>query len=85
MLWYQTGPYFAYFYVQRYNDVIDLATITLDKMSEPILEESFYWRGRAKAALGDTPGAIKDYRASLNVHPGFGPSLEQLQTMGVQP
>jgi len=54
-------------------------------MSEPILEESFYWRGRAKAALGDTPGAIKDYRASLNVHPGFGPSLEQLQTMGVQP
>ena len=85
MLWYQTGPYFAYFFVQRYNDVIDLATTTLDKMSEPILEESFYWRGRAKAALGDTPGAIKDYRASLNVHPGFGPSLEQLQTMGVQP
>jgi tetratricopeptide (TPR) repeat protein len=85
MLWYQTGPYFAYFYAQRYNDVIDLATTTLDKMSEPILEESFYWRGRAEAALGDTSEAIQDYQASLKVHPGFGPSLEQLQTMGVQP
>jgi hypothetical protein len=84
MLWYQTGPYFAYFYTQRYNDVIDLATTTLDKMSEPILEESFYWRGRAKAALGDTAGAIEDYQASLKVHPGFGPSLLELQNLGAQ-
>ena len=52
MLWYQTGPYFAYFYAQRYNDVIDLATTTLDKMSEPILEESFYWRGARRSRPG---------------------------------
>ncbi len=51
MLWYQTGPYFAYYYTGRYQDVINLATQTLDAMSEPILEESYYWRGRAYLAL----------------------------------
>lgn len=85
MMWYQTGPYFAYFYTGRYYDVIDLATRTLDNMSTPALEESFYWRAIARAALGDTSGAIDDYRSSLKLHPGFGPSLNQLEQLGVSP
>ena len=85
MMWYQTGPYFAYFYTGRYYDVIDLATRTLDNMSTPSLEESFYWRAMAKAALGDTSGAIDDYRSSLKLHPGFGPSLAQLEQLGASP
>ncbi len=85
MMWYQTGPYFAYFYSGRYYDVIDLATRTLNSMSKPVLEESFYWRAMAKAALGDTAGAIEDYRTSLNLHPGFEASLYQLQLLGVKP
>ena len=52
MMWYQTGPYFAYYYTGRYQDVINLATQTLDAMSEPILEESFYWRARASFSSG---------------------------------
>ena len=84
MLWYQTGPYFAYFYSGRYYDVINLATTTLDAMSEPVLEESYYWRALAKEALGDLDGAIKDFRLSLEHHPGFGPSLEQLRRLGVE-
>ena len=35
MLWYQTGPYFAYFYTGRYQDVINLASETIDAASEP--------------------------------------------------
>jgi tetratricopeptide (TPR) repeat protein len=85
MLWYQTGPYFAYYYTGRYYDVINLATTTIGSMSEPAIEESFYWRGLAEAALGDTTGAIEDYRTSLKWHPGFGPSLAQLQLLGVEP
>ena len=85
MLWYQTGPYFAYYFTQRYQDLIDLATTTLDAMSEPILEESYYWRGRAKLALGDREGAIEDFQQSLEVHPDFTPSLEQLGQLGVKP
>jgi hypothetical protein len=85
MMWYQTGPYFAYFHSGRYYDVIDLATRTLDSMSKPVLEESFYWRAMAKAALGDRDGAIQDYRTSLKLHPDFEPTLFQLQLLGVQP
>ncbi|HEX6306243.1 MAG TPA: C39 family peptidase [Anaerolineales bacterium] len=85
MMWYQTGPYFAYFYTGRYYDVIDLATRTLENMSTPALEESFYWRAMANAALGDTSGAIADYRSSLKLHPGFEPSLYQLEQLGVSP
>jgi hypothetical protein len=84
MLWYQTGPYFAYFYSGRYYDVINLATTTLDAMSEPVLEESYYWRALALEALGDLDGAVRDFRSSLEHHPGFGPSLEQLRRLGYE-
>ena len=79
MLWYQTGPFWAYFYSGRYQDVIDLATKTLDNMSEPILEESYYWRALAYEVMGDAPAAIQDFQASLKYHPGFAPALQQLQ------
>jgi len=85
MLWYQTGPYFAYFFTGRYGDVINLATQTLVNASEPTLEESWYWRARARAAIGDSPGAVDDLRTSLGYHEGFAPSLELLQALDASP
>jgi tetratricopeptide (TPR) repeat protein len=86
MLWYQTGAYFAYFYAGRYWDVIYLAETTLDAMqSEKSLEESYYWLGMAKAALGDPAGAIVAYRKSLEFHEGFGPPLYHLNLLGIEP
>jgi tetratricopeptide (TPR) repeat protein len=83
MLWYQTGPYFAYFYSGRYYDVLYLADATLDAMqSDKNLEESYYWRGMAKAALGDTSGAIEDFRTTLKYHEVFEPALYQLRLLG---
>ena len=39
MMWYQSGPYFAYYYSARYQDVIDLANTTLNKtIAQPTLE-----------------------------------------------
>ncbi len=85
MMWYQTGPYFAYFYSQRYYDVLYLADGTLNAMqSDPNLEESYYWRAMARAALGDTDSAIADYRTSLKYHPGFGPAIYQLRLLGIE-
>jgi hypothetical protein len=83
MMWYQTGPYFAYFYTSRYQDVVDLATTTLDSVDKPYLEESWYWRGMAKINLGDVNGGIEDLQASLKYHPGFAPALEALKNLGV--
>jgi tetratricopeptide (TPR) repeat protein len=86
MMWYQTGPYKAYFYTERYQDVINLADITLtDTISKPTLEESIYWRGRAKYMIGDTPGAIADFREALRLHPNWTPAIQALQDLGVQP
>jgi tetratricopeptide (TPR) repeat protein len=85
MMWYQTGPYFAYFYSGRYQDVIDLATNTIDGASEPFIEETWYWRGQARLALGDEAGAVEDFRESLKYHPGFAPSVQALGLLGYEP
>jgi tetratricopeptide (TPR) repeat protein len=71
MLWYQTGPYFSYYHSGRYWDVLNLA-------------ETYYWRGMAKNALGDTSGAIYDFWASLKYHPGFEPAIYQLKLLGIE-
>jgi tetratricopeptide (TPR) repeat protein len=85
MLWYQTGPYFAYFYTGRYQDVINLASATLEAMSEPILEETYYWRAKAEIALAQVETATKDLKKCLEVHPGFEPCQSELQNLGVNP
>jgi hypothetical protein len=86
MLWYQTGPYFAYYYAQRYYDLLYLSDGTLNAMQgDKNLEESYYWRGMARAALGETASAIEDFQLSLKYHPGFPPALNQLQGLGAQP
>jgi hypothetical protein len=69
--------------VQRYWDVINLATTTLNNISEPILEESYYWRARAEWEVGDQEKAIADFMESLKYHPGFGPTLYQAQLLGI--
>lgn len=85
MLWYQTGPYFAYYYSGRYQDTIDLANATFDTIGDDVLEESWYWRGMGKLALGETQGAIDDFRESARLHPGFDPAVYQLSLLGVSP
>jgi Peptidase_C39 like family len=86
MMWYQTGPYFAYFYSQRYQDVINLANTTLnDTISTPSLEESLLWRGRAYYQIGNTQAAVDDFRATLKIHTRWQPAIEALQDLGLQP
>jgi tetratricopeptide (TPR) repeat protein len=83
MLWYQTGPYFAYFYGGRYQEVIDLANQVLNQRDD--LEESWYWRGMARLALGETQAAIDDLHNALAKHPGFPPAVVKLQELGELP
>ena len=86
ILWYQTGPYWAYFYTGRYQDTINLANTTLyDTISEPTLEESLYWRGQAYLALGQTAEAIADFREAVRLNPNFAPGLNMLAQLGVSP
>ena len=85
IMWYQTWPYWAYYYSGRYQDVINLANTTLnDTISEPVLEESLYWRALAREAIGDLEGAIEDFRQTVILNPNFGPGWDQLARLGVE-
>ena len=86
MMWYQTGPYWAYYYSARYQDVVNLANLTLtETISKPTLEESIYWRGRAKYMIGNTQDAVDDFREALRLHPNWPPAIQALQDLGFQP
>ncbi len=85
MMWYQTGPYKAYYYTGRYQDVINLADVTLETVSDKSLEESIYWRGMAEQALGNTAAAIADFRMTVYLNSSFTPGIDALINLGVQP
>ena len=87
IMWYQTAPYKAYYYSGRYQDVIDLANKNLiERIIAPrTLEESWYWRGMAENALGETGKAVDDMREALRYHPGFKSALDMLALWGVSP
>ena len=71
IVWYQTGPYYAYYYCGRYYDVIALAETTLASTAEPYLEESHYWRAMAYKELGEIEKAHDDLEMCLDLHPGI--------------
>ena len=83
-LWYQSGPYAAYYHTGRYQDVISLANTTLSFLSQPVLEETFYWRGLAKEGLGDSEGALKDLSKAASLNPNFSLAVEALRSRGAQ-
>jgi hypothetical protein len=86
IMWYQTGPYWAYFYSGRYQDVINLANTTLyETIAEPTLEESLYWRGQAYLAMGQTGDAIADFRETVRLNPNFAPGWAALNQLGANP
>ena len=88
ILWYQTGPFFAYYYSGRYGDVINKATfnsIDMVRDDAPALEESFYWRGMAKLQIGERQSAIDDFYTCLQYHTGFEVCRNALSGLGIQP
>jgi hypothetical protein len=72
MLWYQFGPYEAYYQTGRYEDVILLAEATL--ADRPYFEESFYYLGLAQAALGDDSAARANLEKASAFNPNFAPA-----------
>ena len=85
IMWYQTSPYWAYFYTGRYQDVINLADTTLNEtISEPTLEESLYWRAMAEYAVGDYTAAYADMLETVRLNSNFAPGIFYLEQWGVQ-
>ncbi|MGB5843657.1 MAG: C39 family peptidase [Anaerolineales bacterium] len=83
VMWYQDGPYAAYYHMERYQDIINLANTTFFALGEYTLEESFYWRGMAKQALDDYNGAVFDLKKAVELNPNYTPALSALEDLGV--
>ncbi len=82
ILWYQTGPYFAYFYTGRYYDVLELAKKTISLSAEPAIPETWVWAARASQMLGDDVNAKYFFRQALHWHPCWWVALDGLATLG---
>jgi len=85
VFWYQTGPFFAYFYTARYHDVLNLANYVLDITPEDAIPETWVWRGRANKMLGNWPAAESDFRKALEWHPEWWVAESELINMGLTP
>jgi len=69
MMWYQFGPFQAYYETGRYDDVLSLVQINLNNAEE--LEETYYWRGRVQEAQGQPEQAAVSYRRALSFNPNY--------------
>jgi tetratricopeptide (TPR) repeat protein len=74
MLWYQFGPYEAYYYIGDYNNVRALAQNTI--ATTKYVEESYYWIGMTYAAEGSTSAAIKEFNLALTYNSNFFPAQD---------
>lgn len=70
MLWYQFGPYQAYFEVGRYTDVLSLVQSNLGNGGQYV-EETYYWQGRVFEAQGQLADARVAYRNALDLNPNY--------------
>jgi tetratricopeptide (TPR) repeat protein len=84
-MWYQFGPYEAYYATDRFQDCVNLAQNTLANSSSSGLEESWYWRGKCTQALGDKNSAAFFYQKALEWHPGWKLAQEALQALESKP
>jgi len=75
-LWYQFGPYEAYYNIGKYSAVLALTSATFQTTS--FVEETFYWRGMVEAAQGKTQQAIDDFKRALKFNPNFTPAADML-------
>lgn len=80
MLWYQFGPYEAYFSVGRYDDVQALVESNLNNGGKYV-EETFYWQGRVFEVLGRNEDAGRAFRQAVVFNPLFGAANDALANL----
>ena len=76
MLWYQYEPFAAYYAAGRYGDVLTMADTTIATTKS--IEELYYWRGRALAALGWSDEARQALQQALELNGRFAPAQEAI-------
>jgi len=76
MLWYQFGPFRAYYETGRYQELTVLAEATIATDGE--IEETYYWKGLGLAAQGDLAGARQAWQHALGLNPNYAAAVAAL-------
>jgi tetratricopeptide (TPR) repeat protein len=78
MLWYQFQPYPAYLAVGRYEDVFTLVNAVLSNSGGLDVEETYYYQGQLREAMGDAAGAVVSYQEAVRLNPGYEAAVAAL-------
>lgn len=79
MLWYQFAPFEAYLATGRFADVLTLATANIEKAD--MLEESYYYRGRALHLTGKFDEARVAYGKAIASNARYVPAIHFRSTL----
>jgi hypothetical protein len=86
MLWYQFGPFRAYYETGRYQELIALADATI-KSAGGNIEELYYWKGMGLIAQGDIEQGRQAWQQAVELNPNYveaAAALEALDGPGSQ-
>jgi hypothetical protein len=84
MMWYQFGPYEAYFNVGRYSDVIALVNANLNN-GGAYVEETYFWQGRVFAVQGRLQEARTSFNRALQANPLYAEAQQALAALESSP
>lgn len=76
MLWYQFGPFEAYYHVGRYDDMITLAQANLNDGGGHFVEETYYYGALARLGRGEVDRAMNNLQYALQFNPNFWQAQE---------
>ena len=76
MFWYQFGPFVAYYYTERYDDMIRIARQNQNDGGGQYVEETYYYLGMAREGRGELDKALTNYITALTFNPNFTPARE---------
>lgn len=82
MLWYQFGPFEAYFETGRYDDVLALVNTNL-RTAGNYVEETFYWQGKVFAAQGQRQDAAAAFQRAIAQNPNYQAARDALGTLNL--
>ena len=76
MMWYQFGPYDAYFRTGRFDDMIVIARQNQNDGGGHFVEETWHYLGMAREGRGEFDKALQNYNTALTFNPNFTPARE---------
>jgi hypothetical protein len=81
MLWYQFGPFEAYYHVGRYQDMLDLAQALLNDGGGHFVEETFYYGGLARQGMGELDRARSNFAQAIFLNANYTPARTALAAL----